>query len=201
MYQQIRNTNHRITRMITDIYFNFSAILLHHHTMKCKWKCHPLILLNPTIIMCIQHCHACILIQWVLLYIKSRRINMCSQNLHALLKRLLTHQIQHQCLIHIIIIQLVTSLRRLAVRDQLFQIPIALLLRQADCLLHTLSFRLAGGNICLITFIIAHHLLHLRIIILIPCDSLQFLLLSLCFFHDCLLFYIIYSIIIKTDRY
>ena len=49
--QQIRDNKDRIIFFFTDTYLNCCAIFLCNHSMKGKWKCHPLIFLDSTIIM------------------------------------------------------------------------------------------------------------------------------------------------------
>ncbi len=85
MNQDIADTKYRVIFLFSDRNRNHASILFHNHAMQSKRKCHPLVFLDATVIMCIQKCHLRILIKGILLQIQAGGIDMGTQDIHALL--------------------------------------------------------------------------------------------------------------------
>ena len=54
MNEQVGYEEYRIILILTYVNLNCSTVLLDYNAMDCKRNCNPLILLDTTIIMCVQ---------------------------------------------------------------------------------------------------------------------------------------------------
>ena len=79
--------------------------------MQSQRKGNPLVFLDTAIIMGIQKCHLGILIKRILLQIKTWRIDVGTQDIHALLHRLRTNDKHRDLLAHVIAENLVSCLQ------------------------------------------------------------------------------------------
>ena len=144
MNQQIRDNKDRIILFFTDTYLNCCAIFLCNHSMKGKWKCHPLIFLDSTIIMCIKISKLLIFIQRILLYVNTRRINVSSKNIHTFCQRFCTHMEQRNRLVHTHGIQFISGFHLSTVFNDISDILISLCFCLFNCQCNTLALCLAG---------------------------------------------------------
>ena len=124
MNQKICHAENRILFVLTDPDIHSGAVLFGDHTVDGERDGRPLILLDATIIVCVQKCHLCILVQRDLLEVKTRGVDMRAQNPKALLNRLRTDCEQCHRLFHPHCVDLVTALQALTLCDHIGQIPV-----------------------------------------------------------------------------
>ena len=144
MDQQICDNKDRIIFFLTNTYLNCCAIFLCDHSVKGKWKRHPLIFLDSTIIMCIKISKLLILIQRILLYVNTRRIDVSSKNIHSICQRFCTHMEQRDCLVHTHSIKLVSGFHFFTVFNDVSDILISLCFCLFNCQCNTLALCLTG---------------------------------------------------------
>ena len=139
MNQQVGDKYNRIVLFFTDRNFNHTAVLLCHNAMNRKRDCHPLILLDTAVIMCIQVSHLRVLIHRILLQVKTRRINVGAKNAHTIFQRLLSDLEQHQHLLHAAGINLITRFKLFTCFLHFLQAHIACCTCKADGFRRTLT--------------------------------------------------------------
>ena len=83
MNKKIRDKEYRIILILTNVELNCSAILSAYNTVNSKRHSHVLILLDTAVVVGIKICQTTVLIERVLLYIKSWRINVRSKDVHS----------------------------------------------------------------------------------------------------------------------
>ena len=108
MNQEICHTEYRIVIILADDYIHYFAILLGYNTVDCKRKRYPLPFFDATVIMGVKICKSVVLIQWILFYVKTRRIDVRTENIHTLCQRLCSDLEQGNGLLHAYSINLVT---------------------------------------------------------------------------------------------
>jgi len=150
MDQQICDNKDWIIFFLTDAHLNCCTIFLCDHSMKGKWKCHPLIFLDPTIIMCIKISKLFILIKRVLLYIDTWGINVCSKNIHPFCQRFCTHMEQRNRLVHTHGIQFISGFHFSTVFNDISDILISLCFCLFNCQCNTLALCLSGIETALV---------------------------------------------------
>ena len=87
MDQQVCNAEYGILLFLTDAHLHNRAILFCDDPMHCKRDCDPLVFFYAPVIMRIQISHFRILIERMLLQVKSRRVDVCAKNTHPFLQR------------------------------------------------------------------------------------------------------------------
>ena len=118
--------------------------------------------------MCVQISKSLVFIQRILLYINSRRINMCSQNIHSFLYRRCSCLEKYNGLPHIIHIYFIPCMNLCAGFDQIFHIPVSLCLCQFNRLFDAFTFRLTFIQTCTILRIHFFQLPDLRFTVRLP---------------------------------
>ena len=143
MDQQVGYENYRIAVLFSDTDIDRCSVFLCHDSVNCQRHCHPLIFLYTAVIMCVKVNKFGILVQRFLFQIKTRRIDMCAENSHSLLKRISSDVKQRNCLSHKRSVHLVSSCKLFSGLDYLIQILITVLFCDAQCLLYALALRLS----------------------------------------------------------
>ena len=144
MDQQICDINHRIILILTDVYLHYTAVLFHKDTVHCKRKCYPLVFFHSSIVMGIQICQIRILVQWVLLDIQTRRINMGTEDIHTLFQSIFSNVKQRHDFFHSHRVNFVSDLQSLSSGKLCLKSFISGSLRFPDNLSHTFSLRFTG---------------------------------------------------------
>ena len=111
MNQDIADTEYRIIFLLTNCKGNHASVLFHNDSVQSQRKGNPLVFLDAAIIMGIQKSHLGILIKRILLQIKTGRINVGTQDVHALLHRFRTNDKHSDFLAHIVTEDLVSRLQ------------------------------------------------------------------------------------------
>ena len=137
MDQKIGYKEHRVFLILANIDLHRSAILFHHHTVKCKGQRYPLILLHASVIVGVEIGEAPLLIQRVLLHIKPRGINMSPKDIHPLRHRFLTDAEQNYGLVHPDRIDLITLFQAAALLPHGLQFPVACFFSGIDNAVYT----------------------------------------------------------------
>ena len=100
MDQKIGDIYHRICFFFAYRHFYNSTVLLHRHAVDRKRQRHPLVFLHTAVIMGIQIRQICIFVKRILLYIQTGRVDMGSQNVHAVFQRFLSYVKKRHDLFH-----------------------------------------------------------------------------------------------------
>ena len=169
MDQQIRDNKDRIIFFFTDTYLNCCAIFLCNHSMKGKWKCHPLIFLDSTIIMCIKISKLFIFIQRILLYVNTRGINVSSKNIHTFCQRFCTHMEQRNRLVHTHGIQFISGFHFFSIFNDISDILISFCFCLFNCQCNTLALCLSGIKAVLVFCIHLFQSVQLFLTVSCPC--------------------------------
>ena len=90
MNKQICDDKYRIIFIFSDGYLHSFSVLFDDDAVQCERLCHPLIFFYTAIIMSIKISKFFIFIERILFHVNTRRINMCSKNIHSLRNRSLT---------------------------------------------------------------------------------------------------------------
>ena len=88
--KQICDDKYRIIFIFSDGYLHSFSVLFDDDAVQCERLCHPLIFFYTAIIMSIKISKFFIFIERILFHVNTRRINMCSKNIHSLRNRSLT---------------------------------------------------------------------------------------------------------------
>ena len=76
MHKKICHRKYRILFLFPDGYDFFRSVFAHDHTVDAKRDRHPLVLLDPAVIMGIKICKSTVLIQRILFQIQTRGIDV-----------------------------------------------------------------------------------------------------------------------------
>ena len=96
MRQEIRDVKYRILVFFADIEENLGSVLADHKTVDGKRNGRPLIFLDAAIVVRLQKRHLILFIKRIGLQVKTRRIHMRAEYVHALGDRFLADHRQHQ---------------------------------------------------------------------------------------------------------
>ena len=148
--QKIGNKEYGIVCILTNVQDNRLAVLFYDHAVNGKRSCDKLILLDAAVVMGIKISVAALLIQRVLLDIHAGAVNVCAQNIDALLHGTRPEAEQHHRLIHPGHVYLVAGLKLfpilLCLLDGTGELYVSGILRRIHKGVHALSFRLVLGN-------------------------------------------------------
>ena len=95
MDEEVRDEKDRIVFVLADPDNDRLTALLDDHAMDRQRQCDIVIFLDPAVIMGVEIGDAGVLIQRILLHIKSGRIDMRAENVQAVLKRLCSNLKEH----------------------------------------------------------------------------------------------------------
>ena len=143
MDEQIRHAEHGIVRLLPERDRDRCAVLLDDNTVQGKRNRHPLILLDAAVVMRIKVRQSAVLIERILLHIKAARVDVCTEDIHAVFHRLCADMKEHNRLFHIDGVDLVPRAELRPLSDNVRQIAVARRLSSTYRLLHTLTLRLA----------------------------------------------------------
>ena len=127
MDQQIRNADNRIIFIFTDLNIDGRSVLFDHNAMKRHLTGYPLIIFDSAIIVSIRIRKSSFFIKGVLLQIQSGRINMGTNDVHAVFERLITNNEHQDRFPHLVDIDPVSGLQRLSGCNCFFQRHISVL--------------------------------------------------------------------------
>ena len=182
MNEKVGDIYNWILFRFTYRYFYYGTIFLYDHSMDCKRKCNPLVFLDTTVIMGIQISQIRIFIQRILFHIKSWGVNMCSQNVHTFLNRLLTYMKKCHDLFHSYSINFISGLDLFAGFQFLFQGNITLTLRFLYQFFYTLTFSLG----------------YIQKISVILCQFFQIFFIGFCIGKPCILSLHVYHLMLHS---
>ena len=114
MRQNIRNAEYRIFRIFPNTHLHHATVFLAYYTVNRKRQCKPLIFFYAAVIMCIQIYQKFLFIQRILLYIKTRRINVSTKNIQAVFDWLRTNVKQGDSFSKLCYKNLIASTERLS---------------------------------------------------------------------------------------
>ena len=137
--------------------------------MYSQRECHPLILFDSAIVVCVKISKAALLVKWVLLDVHTRGINVGSQYIHTLFEFFLSYIEHRYSLVHPDRIHFVASLKLLFVLDYLLEIFVTVFLSLTDYLLDTFSLSLAIVKKFPVVFAETLKFLYLFFLVLTPC--------------------------------
>ena len=109
MRQQVGYTKYRIAFSFADVDGYLAAVCLDDHTMQGKRNGCPLILLNAAVVMGLEQSKFAIFIQWILLHVQTRRVNVCSTKPNALGNRCRTNDGGNHCLSTVVLVNLIAG--------------------------------------------------------------------------------------------
>ena len=109
MRKQIGNADNRIGWIFTQCNLHACSVFFCHNTVQCQRHRNPLIFFDAAIVVRVQIREFFVFVQRILLDIDARRVNMCTQNIHAGGDRLFAHAQQREGFAHIIRVDLVPA--------------------------------------------------------------------------------------------
>ena len=118
----------QVTVKKLHVWSNFggvSQVAANDDTVDGKRNRYPLILLDSSVIVSVKICKSRILIQRILLYIDTRRVNVCSENVHAVLDRISSDVIESQCLLVVYCIHFVSCTKLSALCDHAIDVSVS----------------------------------------------------------------------------
>ena len=107
MDKDIRHGKYRLIILLPDRHLDHRPVCLSYHSVKRKGYGHILILLDAAVVMCVEISHPAILIQRVLLEIKTGAVYMSTQDVHSVLKGFVSqikesHGLSHADRVHLV---------------------------------------------------------------------------------------------------
>ena len=109
MNQQVGNHEYRIFLFLSDHDFHNGSVFFGYNAVECHRSGYPLIFFDAAIVVRVQIREFFVFVQRILFNIDARRVNMCTQNIHACGDRLFAHAQQREGFAHIIRVDLVPA--------------------------------------------------------------------------------------------
>ena len=125
MRKYVCNHEYRLIRILSHADIHSGSVLPYDDTVDGKRNRYPLILLDSSVIVSVKICKSRILIQRILLYIDTRRVNVCSENVHAVLDWISSDVIESQCLLVVYCIHFVSCTKLSALCDHAIDVSVS----------------------------------------------------------------------------
>ena len=129
MDQKIRDKEYRIILVLAYAENYSLTALLYDHAMDRERNSHILVFLDPSVIMRIQKSDIAVLVHGILLDIKSRRVNMGSKDIEAVLKGVGSDLKKDHRLVHPYAVNSVARRESFPLFDRFTELNIAVLFR------------------------------------------------------------------------
>ena len=170
MDQKITDTKYRIFRLVTDTHLHGRTIFFRDHTVQCQRQCHPLIFLDASIIMGIQHGKTGILVERILFDIHTRGVNVRAQNIHTVFQVFFSDDKHRKPFSHVIDVNPVACLQCLSCLYGIRQIQKSCFFGARDKFRHALTLCFAFRDKFAVSFRKLIYLCHILFGIIFPCQ-------------------------------
>ena len=150
MYQEVADDEYRLIVLFTYADFYLCSIRLHHYAVESKRNGHILILLEAAVIVGVKKSEVFRLVERVLLDIEPRRVYMGSDDVHAVADDVIADIEQHNHLVHVDRVDLVSFCELFTLCDNIGKVFVAALFCHGHDKPGALALRLAAvkkGNI------------------------------------------------------